>query len=684
VRRASYLLGIDIGGTFTDVVLMNSDTGEQHLAKVPSTPGDQSVGFAQGIAQLLDDKAIAPQTIDSIYHGTTVATNLILEGKGAAVALITNQGFRHVLEIGRHDIPRKANMFSWIKPPRPVHPANIHEIAGRLNVDGTEHEALNDHEIDALGRTLAVSGCHTIAICLLHSYANPAHERHVRERLLEAIPNAQISISSDILPVFREYERSMATILNVYVLPEVVRYVSRLEKRIGEIGVQAPILLMKSSGGVTGTATIRREPIQTVLSGPAAGVIGATRTAVLAGYPDFISIDIGGTSADVCLVKGGEHAVTARGRIGDWPLQTPMIDITTIGAGGGSIARVTENGELIVGPHSAGSNPGPVCYGKGGVQPTVTDANLVLGRLCPTLLDDSFALDLDGAKEAIRKRIAEPLGLSVDRAAQGILDIVDHAMVGAIRLVSVERGLDPRNFALLPFGGAGPVHGGSLARLLGMKTQIVPAHPGVLSAFGLLTANLRNDFSRTCVELPPDYKLDRIAQVFSELEEQARAWLMDERVPRSRQLLQWTASLRYAHQGFELAVPWTRRTVNKGALSDTIERFHELHRSLYTFSQPETPVQLVTLHVTATAKLERPSPPNLIRRSTKAPRPSGQQRMVVAGRVYRTPIYRRDALTIGAPVDGPAVIKQMDTTTVVLPGQRASVRPSGALLIVEK
>ena len=681
--RKPIIIGIDIGGTFTDIVLLNTASGEQHLAKVPSTPSDQSIGFGHGIEQVLKQHGIAPQSVAALYHGTTVATNLILESKGTSLALITNRGFRHVLEIGRHDIPRKANMFSWIKPPRPVSPADIHEIYGRLDIDGMEIEPLDEDEIRQLAQTLAASGGRAVAICLLHAYANSSHEQRVRELLLEVIPGAQVSISSEILPVFREYERSMATILNVYVMPAVASYVSHLEERAARIGIKAPILLMKSSGGVTGTATIRREPIQTVLSGPAAGVIGATRSARLAGWPNFISIDIGGTSADVCLVREGEHAVTARGRIGDWPLHTPMIDITTIGAGGGSIARVTEDGELVVGPQSAGSVPGPVCYGKGGTEPTVTDANLVLGRLCPTLLDDGFQLDREAAAHAISTRIATPLGLTLERAAQGILDIVDHAMVGAIRLVSVERGIDPRGFALLPFGGAGPVHGGALARLLGMTTQVVPPSPGVLSAYGLLAADLRNDFSRTCVELPPHYDLERIGARFAELESQAKSWLESEQVPLKRRRLQWRVSLRYAHQGFELTAPWTERKANRRQLLAAIERFHQLHESLYTFCQRETPVELVTLHVTATAELDRPDPPVKLRRSRKPPEPIAHQRMVADGRPHRTPIYRRDSLSIGAKIAGPAIVKQLDTTTVILPGQVARVHASGALIITD-
>ncbi|MGE4014216.1 MAG: hydantoinase/oxoprolinase family protein, partial [Alphaproteobacteria bacterium] len=402
-----------------------------------------------------------------------------------------------------------------------------------------------------------------------------------------------------------------------------------------------------------------------------------------AGLPNLISIDIGGTSADVCLFRDGQHAVTTRGRIGDWPLQTPMIDITTIGAGGGSIARVSPGGGLAVGPESAGAVPGPACYGRGATEPTVTDAHLVLGRLCPALLDDAFPLDRDAARDVVRRRVAEPLGISVERAAEGILEVVDHAMVGAIRLVSVERGFDPRDFALLAFGGAGPLHGGALARLLGMQTIIIPPAPGVLSAYGLLVADIRNDLSRTCFEPPPNYDLDRIRATLADLERQAKEWLIAEQVPAADRETTWHASFRYAHQGFELTVPWSGKSVVQAKLRETIDRFHRLHEQLYTFSQTDTPVELVTLHVTATGHLKRP---RAFARSAAAkikPTPIGRQTMHVGGRNFAAPIYQRAHLAVGAKVRGPAIVAQLDATTVLLPGQVGSVHSSGALIVTE-
>jgi N-methylhydantoinase A len=440
---------------------------------------------------------------------------------------------------------------------------------------------------------------------------------------------------------------------------------------------------MKSSGGVTSTSSAKREPIQTVLSGPAAGVIGASNAAKLAGYPNVITIDIGGTSADVCVIQQGEHAVTGRGRIGDWPLNTPMIDITTIGAGGGSMARVTPEGQLLVGPASAGSVPGPVCYGKGGEQPTVTDANLVLGRLCPSLLNDDFILDIKSAESAIKRKIADPLGLTVTQAAQGILDIVDHSMVGALRLVTVERGLDPRDFALLPFGGAGPVHGSSLARLLGINTQVIAAHPGVLSAYGLLNADLRSDFSRTFFCSDPFKSLNDIKQVFSELENQATDWFFRESVPLRQQNRSWAASFRYAHQGFELTVPWDDSKKTVASLENVIHSFHALHEKLYTFNQLDTPVELVTLHVTATAAFKRPAEQTNAKSSRKPPEILGKQKMYADKKWHVAPIYHRSKLHPGSKFEGPAIIKQLDTTTVVLPGQLVKAHPSGALIIKE-
>jgi N-methylhydantoinase A len=677
------LVGIDIGGTFTDVVSLDLETGRLHTTKTPTTPEDQSLGFVRGIDKVARMAGFDPAGIQQLLHGTTVATNAILEGKGARTALITTAGFRHVLEIGRHDIPRKENMFAWVKPQRPVPPALIYEVPGRIDVDGSEHEPLDEHRVREIVATLKAKGIANIAVCLLHSYVNPAHERRVREILLGEMPEAMVSLSCEVLPVFREYERSMATILNAYVTPPVVSYVKRLEDRVAEAGINAPLLLMNSGGGVMSAATVTREPVQTVLSGPAAGALGAAFIGRSVGLPNVISIDIGGTSADVCLIRNGEPAVTMRGRVGEWPLQTPMIDMVTIGAGGGSIARVTAGGSLAVGPESAGARPGPACYGLGGEEPTVTDAHLVLGRLCPTILGDEMALDRNAAVRAIREKIADPLGISVEKAAEGILAVANHAMVGAIRLVSVERGWDPRDFALLPFGGAGPLHGADIARLLGMKTVVLPQNPGVLSALGLTVADLRNGFSRTCLERPPAYDLARIAGNFSELEASARAWLAAERIPVDAQRTEWAVSMRYRHQGHELMVPWPGSRVDEASLNEAMARFHALHEQLYTFAQPDTPIEIVTLHVTALGRLPRPDTLKGGHYGREGTTRIGAQIMIVEGRELACPIYARDTLAIGETVRGPAILAQEDTTTVILPGQAATVHATGNILIVE-
>ncbi|RAI02520.1 5-oxoprolinase [Acuticoccus sediminis] len=679
MRSGDLLLGIDIGGTFTDIVALDTATGQRWSTKTPTTPHDQSEGFIAGVDKILDTIG-ERRPIAQILHGTTVATNAILEGKGGTAALITSEGFRHVLEIGRHDIPRKANMFSWVKPARPVPAKRIVEVAGRIDVDGAEHVPLDEAAVRAAAEAFAAEGLDTIAVCLIHAYANPAHERRVAEIVREVIPDALISLSSDVLPVFREYERSMVTILNAYVMPPVSRYVGRLGARIAETGATRSLLLMNSGGGVMSAATAGSEPVQTALSGPAAGALGAAATGLAAGRPDVISIDIGGTSADVTLIKDGRPTITKRGTIGEWPVHTPMVDMVTIGAGGGSIARVTDGGSLTVGPESAGAVPGPACYGRGGTLPTVSDAHLVLGRLCPHLLDDAMALDVEAARRAVHDHVAAPLGLTVERAAEGILEVINNAMVGAIRLVSVERGLDPRDFALLAFGGAGPLHGPALARLLGMSSVIVPPNPGVLSAVGLTVADLRNDFSLTCVERGPDHDLARLAATFAGLEDKARSWLASEGIAEGASRTEWEASLRYRHQGFELAIPWPGHEVGAATLAKLFEAFHQTHERLYTFAQRDTPVEIVTLSVTAHGRLDRPevATPAGVREGDPI---VARQPLWSGGRFVDCPVYDRARLAAGTRVEGPAILRQLDTTTVIEAGQSASIHPSGSAIV---
>jgi N-methylhydantoinase A len=677
-RATAYAIALDVGGTFTDVALVHETSGRLWITKTPTTPHDPSTGFIVGIEKALRLAGVGAASLRHVLHGTTTATNAILEGKGAAAGLLTTAGFHDVLEIGRHDIPRRANMFAWVKPARPVSPELILEIGGRVTVDGAELEPLDEDAVRAAARRLRRAGVDSIAICFLHSYANPAHERRARALLLEEHPGAAVSLSSEVLPVFREFERSMGTVLNAYVQPLVGRYVARLVGELRPRGIRAPLSIMKSNGGVIGADVVRTQAIHTALSGPAAGVIGARRIGAAAGFDDLISVDVGGTSADVCLIRGGEAEVTVEGRVGAWPLHVPMIDIHTIGAGGGSIARVTEDGTLTVGPESAGAQPGPVCYGAGGEEPTVTDAHLVLGRVPPHLLGGEIALDVERARRAIEERVARPLGLPLAAAAQGILDIVNNNMVGALRLVSVERGYDPRDFVLVPFGGAGPLHGADLAALLGMRTVVVPRHPGVLSTFGLLGTEVRNDYARTSLQKPPDHDLAAVASVYADLESQAQAWLAAEGVAPSARRLTRLADLRYRHQGFELTVPWPERDLAVDAL---VARFHARHRQLYTYALADAPVEIVTLRVAAAGRVRRFTPPPLPRRGA-APARHPRRRVHFAGVGWRAcPCLDRERLGVGAVVTGPAIVEQLDTTTVVPPGHRARVDRVGNLVI---
>jgi len=677
------IVGIDTGGTFTDVTLLDAVTGRIWTAKTPSTPDDPSRGFGNGIAEALTAAGLTGADIARVLHGTTVATNLILEGKGAPTALITTEGFKFVLEIGRQDVPRRASLFAWVKPRRPVPPEHIFEVGGRIGPDGCEQVPLDEGAVRSAARAIRQRGIGSIAVVLLHSYANPAHERGVGAILAEEIPGALVSLSSEVLPVFREYERSMTTILNAAVMPVVASYVDRLDRRMAEEGVCAPLLLMKSSGGVTSARTVKRAPVETALSGPAAGTVGAAKVGALSGHANLIAIDIGGTSADISLVNAGEPGLTTHGRIGDWPVGLAMVDLVTIGAGGGSIARLSNNGALTVGPQSAGAVPGPVCYGRGGTEPTVTDAHLTLGQLPPYLLGGAIRLDVAAARGAIRERIAEPLGLGVEAAARGILAVVDNNMVGAIRVVSVERGHDPRAFALLPFGGAGPLHGGSLARLLGIPLMLVPPAPGVLSAHGLLVSDLKAEFARTRLQKANAFDACAVARLFAELETEALSWLEAEGVPRQARRISWHASMRYQHQGFELNVPWPGREVTEASVAAAVAAFHRLHERLYTFAQEDMPVEFVTFRVDARGALPAATMHELPPAGPLAAAQTDVGTVFFENGAARVPIYARERLGAGASIEGPAILTQFDATTLLLPGQMAKVDRMGSLLVTE-
>jgi N-methylhydantoinase A len=680
----SRIVGVDTGGTFTDVTVMDTETGRLWTAKTSSTPDDPSRGFDDGIAKAMEVAGLASPDVARVLHATTVATNLILEQKGARVGMLVTDGFKYVLEIARQDVPRGSNLLAWVKPRRPVPPQDIWEIGGRMDHEGKVVTPLDAEGVRGAARAMRARGIDAIAIVFLHSYANAAHEREAAGIVRQEHPDALVSVSSNVMPVFREYERSMTTNLNAYVMASVSTYVGKLEARLKERRIGAPLLLMKSSGGVTSARNVRRAPVETALSGPAAGVVGARFIGESVGARNLIGIDIGGTSADISLIHQGEIGLTVGGRVGDWPVGLPMVDLSTIGAGGGSIARISASRGLAVGPHSAGAMPGPVCYGRGGSEPTVTDAHLVLGHLPEYLLNGSLKLDRAAARRAIEERVARPLGLSVENAASGILDIANNNMAGAIRVLSVERGYDPRDFVLVPFGGAGPLHGGALARIMGIRTILLAPAPGVLSALGLLVSNLKAEFSRTCVQAQGRHDLAQLARIYGQLEQDARAWLDKEEVPDSMRRITRVASLRYEHQGFELAVPWAGDDVEEEALAATVKAFHDTHRRMYTFAQEDTPVEIVTLRVEAAGMFRAPVLSEATAVGPAADAVTGTVPLWVGTEYVQAPVYDRARLGVGEVVEGPAVLTQLDCTTLLLSGQKAQVHRLASLIVTDE
>ena len=692
LKSSQYHVAVDIGGTFTDVVVMDTAGGNLWTAKTPSTPADLADGFMTGVRQGLAQASAPPAEVLRVFHGTTIATNAVIERRPATIGLLTTRGFKYVLEIGRHDIPRGNNIYGWIKPERPVPPNRIFEVSERVDRNGDLLTPLDEDECRAAARELRDLGVEAVAVCFLYSYANDSHERRAAEILREELNGVPVSLSSEVLPLFREFERTIATTLNAYVMPRVGRYLTSLESAAQRDGMRAPLFIMKSNGGITSADVAARQAIHTVLSGPVAGVMGANQVSAAAGFPSFISVDVGGTSADICLVRDGQPDMTVERSIGGLPLQLPMLDIATIGAGGGSLARPSATGGLAVGPDSAGADPGPACYTQGGTEPTVTDARLVLGHLPPYLLGGEMQLDVKSARRAIRHRVAEPLGLDVEDAASGIVEIADNNMAGAMRTVSVGRGLDPKDFALVAFGGAGPLHACALASLLGMETIIVPPTPGVLSTYGLLFTDLRNDYVQTVVHSGRRAVAD-LAGIFERLEREAAGWLGREGVPESAREITRSADLRYEHQGWEITVDVPSGAVTKSTVEDMESNFHELHQRLYTYNLPHQTVELVNLRVTALGRLphvtERgPSVDPQIETGTapcpaEALQPRGT-RPALASRStgwLQTAIYNRDALQPGMEIKGPGIIEQRDTTTLLAPDFTARIDPQHNLII---
>jgi N-methylhydantoinase A len=694
----SVRLAIDIGGTFTDATLIDEETGDVSIAKVSSTPTDPSVGFMAVAERILADSGAAPGGVRLVVHGTTVATNAIIEGKVARSGFVTTDGFRDLLEIARQTRPSLYDT-QFEKPPPLVPRDRAFVVKERLGPGGEVLTPLDEDSVRAVAAGLREAGVESVAVCLLHAYVNPAHENRVGEIFADELPGVPVSLSSEVAPEFREYLRASTTVINAAISPVVGRYLANIERRLGEAGIEAELLVMQSSGGVFSSRAAARKPVFMVESGPAAGVIASANLGNALGHPDVISFDMGGTTAKVGLIQNGKPTVTKDYSVGShaaagmsgqahsgYPVRTPVIDLVEIGAGGGSIAWVDSGGLLRVGPQSAGADPGPVCYGRGGQDPTVTDANLVLGRLNPRyFLGGEIALDVDGARRAIEARCATPLGLDPVEAANGIVEIANAAMVNALHLISVQRGYDPRDFVLVAFGGAGPVHANALARDAEMPTLLIPVSPGIFSATGLLGTDLKRDSTTTLMRRLDALDEGEIEAAFAELEAAGAEELEREGVPRDRIEFVRQIDMRYVGQSYELTIPLTDGVLGGSGTRALLEGFHAEHDRVYGFSASAEPTECVSLRLTSVGTIER-LPLRALERTGSEATPKGRRPVYFgeAGGFVDCGLYDRYALPADAVVDGPAIVEELDSTVVVHPGYTLRVSDVGNLVVTRR
>jgi len=686
-RTPCFRIGIDTGGTFTDVVAVDAASGAMHVTKVSSTPSNPAIGLVRGVHRILDEMGATVADVAGLAHGTTVATNALLQGRIDGLGLIVTEGFRHILEIARQAVPEGyGNSYFWVKPARIVPLQFVREVAGRLNFRGAELTPLDEASVRAAARFFRDHHIGAIGVCLIHSYANPAHERRVAEIIAEEYPGSTVSLSCEVLPEYREYERAVTTLVDVFVKPHMERYLRRVDEALGAGLRERPFLVMQSSGGVASADQVVRKPITTALSGPAAGAIGSAVIAKIAGFDNVVSLDAGGTSTDLCLIEGGEPHLTNSGLVGPFPVRIPMIDIETIGTGGGSIAWISREGALRVGPKSAGAEPGPICYPNGGNEPTITDANLVLGRIPPALIGGGIALDAARSRAglaALTARLVRPgaAPMSVEALANGIIEIANWSQANRIRQMTIQRGIDPRGFVLLSFGGAGPAQSAAVMDLIGMAACIVPPHPGNLSAFGLLAVDWRTDHIVTKVMAQDAASVATAATLYGRLEQEATETLRRDGIDPSCIRLQRQADVRYLGQSMEVRVDAPGGAIDASFLDRLAAAFHAAHRRTFGYDYAgQQKVEYVNFCVSGFGLIERPQLPKL---SAKlgAPVPSGQRQVYFDGALRDTPIYQRDLLPLGAQFDGQAIVEQPDTTTVVYPGFTCLVDDAGNLLL---
>ncbi len=682
----SLRIGIDSGGTFTDVCLFDEESGVFSVWKLSSTPPDPSVAIAEGAREALQRFAGDADSVVFFGHGTTVATNALIQTRGAKCGLISNDGFRDLLDLGRQTRPHLYDL-QTDKPVALIPRDRRLEVQERLLYDGTTARELDEDEVRAAARRLREADVEAIAVCFLYSFVDPAHELTVCRILREELPKVFITASHQVCPEFREYERLSTTSVNAFLGPVMQGYLSNLTPRLADVGIAVQPHITQSNGGTISFETASALPVRTVLSGPSTGVIGALETGRIAGITDIITFDMGGTSTDVSLIEDGRPGITTEAQLHGYPIKTPMIDIHTVGAGGGSIAYVDSGGFLKVGPRSAGAAPGPICYGLGNKEPTVTDANVVLQVLNPeALLGGRMPIEREPAVRAMEE-LGSNIGLSALDAAAGVVRVVTANMARAIRLVSVQRGHDPRDYCLMPFGGGGPVHAGWLARELGMQRILVPRNPGILCALGLLLTDLRNDLSLTRRMVVTAACAGAFRDAMANLRRDAEAWFEMENVPSERRRIVTSADMRYAGQNYELNVPIPDLPDDGARLDGLIANFNQAYNRLYGYTAPGEAVEIITFRVEAYGMVEKPqfaAQEDAGPDAGAAALPPREIYIPEAGEFLMTGIYDRDLLRPGNRITGPAVIEQMDSTTFVLPGQWASVDAYLNLIIIEE
>jgi N-methylhydantoinase A/oxoprolinase/acetone carboxylase beta subunit len=684
-------LGVDVGGTFTDLIYVDDESGEILVHKVPTTPDDPSQGTVQGLQELTEEAGEAPSALDQVFHGTTIATNIVIEHDGAAVGLITTEGYRDILHIARHKKPLNFSNYQelpWQKYPivRRRHRLTVPE---RVLKDGSVLVPLDEDKARERVRTLKDAGVEAVAVCFLFSFLNPAHEQRVAEIVREEFPDAFLSVSSEVLPQYREYERFSTVCLNAYVGPKVSRYIRRLEEQLEDLDVRTKLHLMTSASGVATPEGAVARPVNLLMSGPVAGVVGGIWAGKQAGYDNVITLDVGGTSADIGLAQEGslrmKHLLDTK--VGPYQAMIPMVDVDTIGAGGGSIAYVDRGGIFHVGPRSAGADPGPAAYGRGGTEPTATDALVNLGWLLPeAFLGGQMELSVDLAHAAFEQGPAQALGMSVEEASMGAVQILTHSMVQSIEENSVRKGYDPRDFALVAEGGAGPLFAAQIALEVGTPWVLVPPHPGITSAMGLLATDMVYEYASTVYQRLSKLDAAVLQGQFEELEGQARAQLEEDGVPFDRMLIQRVADCRYLGQGYELRVDVDSGTIDDGWAEKVRTSFHDIHEREYSRRFEESDIEIPNIRVRGIGRMPRLEPPE-VEQGPETPEEALRYErdawFRVRGELAQVPTryYDRSALKAGNLLTGPAIVNQYDSTTVIPPGISAHVDRFGNIVI---